>query len=463
MNRTLLLFIVDFLFLNLIALTRWERAEPVRPKQPPVPEVAANSPTKTDDLVEAMRQSLAEEQAAQAELEQRLAYASNNAATREQSLSTAQAEKARLAASLADTQRQAAELSQQVAASSQEATMTKDQLAQLQRQLDEKNEEAERQSHQIADLQKAQSDARRQIEGLTVAVVVGEEEKQQLQQRATELQGQVQSERTERIKVQETTRQLAQGVGQLAQKSGELTQEIRENRPINANVLYNDFLTNRVDTDFTASRRGLFGTVEKSKRTPTVVIKTGGRYYALLDIEDTVFSLWNQNYDWEKIGVAFNHPSGAPVAAGEMDFLAADPRVVTVPIEASEVVALGAKPYTLARDPFKFPQAVLIDATGKGYGLVGFKLDPTEPGYVRVDNRFLNRLFGDFAPSRGDLVFSQTGELLGIMVNNNYCAVLKDMTPLATLQTGTETAAVHTGAFLDGLAARIESLPLDLQ
>src|SRR5580704_4883316 len=110
MNKTLLLFIVDFLFLNLIALTRWERAEPVRPKQPPVPEVAANSPTKTDDLVEAMRQSLAEEQAAQAELEQRLAYASNNAATREQSLSTAQAEKARLAASLADTQRQAAEL-----------------------------------------------------------------------------------------------------------------------------------------------------------------------------------------------------------------------------------------------------------------------------------------------------------------------------------------------------------------
>ncbi len=36
MNKTLLLFIVDFLFLNLIALTRWERAELAHARQPPV-------------------------------------------------------------------------------------------------------------------------------------------------------------------------------------------------------------------------------------------------------------------------------------------------------------------------------------------------------------------------------------------------------------------------------------------
>ena len=43
MNKTLLLIIIDFLFLNLIALTRWERAEPVRLQAPPVPAVAANA------------------------------------------------------------------------------------------------------------------------------------------------------------------------------------------------------------------------------------------------------------------------------------------------------------------------------------------------------------------------------------------------------------------------------------
>ena len=33
------------ILLNLLALTRWEKAEPPRPKQPPVPELAANGCT----------------------------------------------------------------------------------------------------------------------------------------------------------------------------------------------------------------------------------------------------------------------------------------------------------------------------------------------------------------------------------------------------------------------------------
>jgi hypothetical protein len=44
MNRTLLLIICDFLLLNLLALTRWEKAEPASAKQPPVPELSANAP-----------------------------------------------------------------------------------------------------------------------------------------------------------------------------------------------------------------------------------------------------------------------------------------------------------------------------------------------------------------------------------------------------------------------------------
>ena len=50
MNKTLLLIICDFLLLNLLALTRWERVEPARPTQAPVPELAANAVTKDQDL-----------------------------------------------------------------------------------------------------------------------------------------------------------------------------------------------------------------------------------------------------------------------------------------------------------------------------------------------------------------------------------------------------------------------------
>ncbi len=76
MNKTLLLIIVDFLFLNLIALTRWEKAEPVRPHEPPVPQLAANAATSQDqDLVETMRQALVDEQQSREELAQKLSSA----------------------------------------------------------------------------------------------------------------------------------------------------------------------------------------------------------------------------------------------------------------------------------------------------------------------------------------------------------------------------------------------------
>ena len=105
----------------------------------------------------------------------------------------------------------------------------------------------------------------------------------------------------------------------------------------------------------------------------------------------------------------------------------------------------------------------MISGGGKGYGEVSFKLDPSQPGFVRVDNRFFKRLFGDFAPSRGDLVLSKTGELLGMMVNSDYCAVLKDFTPLQSVRTGDDIVAQRTGAVLDSFAARARALPLKMQ
>jgi hypothetical protein len=106
---------------------------------------------------------------------------------------------------------------------------------------------------------------------------------------------------------------------------------------------------------------------------------------------------------------------------------------------------------------------VLIDGNGRGYGEVGFKLDPAHLGFVRVDNRLFKRIFGDFAPTRGDLVFSQTGQLLGVMVNNDYCALVKNFTPFRTVKTGDNLKAEGTGAVLDAITAHVRSLPPELQ
>lgn len=470
MNKTLLLIICDFLLLNLLALTRWEKAEPPRPKQPPVPELAANAVTKDQDLVETMRQSLSEEKAVRDELVQKLSAADAALAAREQSLAQADAERKKLAAertavsaALNETQRAAAELTQKVSAATQEATMTKGQLVQLQRELAEKQAEADRQRQAVANLEKQGAEARRQVEALTMAVVVGEQEKKNLRETAEALKGQVEVERSERRKVQEATTQLAQGVGQLAEKSSELSKEIRDNRPINANVLFSEFLANRVTASFAASRKGFLGQTNRAKEANTVLVTDGRQVYALLHIADTVFSLGENGVDWESLTVQLGRGAGNRGAAAAVQFLAHDPRLVVLPVDAAQAASLGAKIYPLPVDPFKFPEAVLIDGDGRGYGEVGFKLDPTEPGFVRVDNRFFKRLFGDFAPSRGDLVFSKTGELLGIMVNSDYCAVLKNFAPLKSITPGPSILAQSTGALLDGLTARVRAMPLKLQ
>lgn len=341
--------------------------------------------------------------------------------------------------------------------------MTREELARLQRELEERRAEAERQQQALAAYEKAQTEARERIERLNVAVKVAEQEKQLLRDTAETLRTQVVAEREERLKVQEATTQLAQGVGQLAETSGALTKEIRENRPINANVLFSDFLANRVTTNFTAVRAGFFGPATRSVSSSTILVTDGTNTYALMHVEDTPFRfVENASYDWRKINVEFAHGDRRSQGS-EIRFLSIDPRIVVVPVSAEQAAAMGVKVYPTALDPFKFPEAVLVNGGGEGYGELGFKLDASQPGFVRVDNRFFRRLSGNFAPSRGDLVLSKTGEILGIMVNSDYCAIVNNFLPARTIRTGEDVGDQNTGAILNELALRVRSLPLKMQ
>lgn len=462
MNKTLLLILCDFLLLNLLALTRWEKAEPAEAKQPPVPEMAANAATKDQDLVDTMKRSLEDERSTRDQLAQRLSATESELAQRGQNISQLQADRDQLATNLTQTQRTAEELGQKVASATQDAAMTKEQLDQIRRELEQKRAEAEKQAAALAALEKQQSEARERIENLNVAVKVAEQEKQLLRNTADSLKTQVEVERQERQRVQENNAQLAQGVGQLAQSSGELTKEIRDNRPINANVLFSDFLANRVETTIKLNRKGFLGQVNRDELARTVFVTNGTQVYALLHVADTPFSFMEIGSDWTTVGVNFTKASyNSP--APSFSFLTLDPRIIAIPVEPSQVDALGVKVYQTALEPFKFPEAVLINGGGKGYGEVGFKLDASQPGYVQVDNRFFKRLFGDFAPSRGDLVLSKTGELLGIMVNSDYCALVETFQPLRTIKTGTNIPDQQTGPILDYMSNRYRQLPLKLQ
>ena len=463
MNKTLLLIIIDFLFLNLIALTRWEKAAPTQPRRAPVPEVAGNTPPRDQDLVEVMRLSMEDERKNREQVASQLQATQAELQSRDQNLNQLQSAKTQLESTLAATQQNVRELNQRVIASAQEATMTKERLAQIQRELEDKQAEAARQRQQIAALAQQQAEAQQRIEGLNVAVKVAEQEKGLLQENLKDAKQQVVVEREERQKVLAQTGQLAEGVGRLAEKSGEIAKEIRENQPINANVLFNDFLNNRVSTTLTAFRKTLFGTT-REKETRTVLVTDGKAVYALLHARDTPFpvTIEPSPVDWERISCQFGRPPvTAPVT--EIHFLSLDPRIIVIPVDAELAARLGVKVYQTALAPFKFTEAMLVSSGGKGYGEVAFKLDAQTPQYVRMDNRLIKHLVGDFTSSAGDLVFSKTGELLGIMVNSDYCAVIDNFVSATTIKTGDNTLDQHTSAILASLSARLQSMPTRLQ
>lgn len=459
MNRTLLLILCDFLLLTLLALTDWQKSAPT-PAHPPTPAAASGPSSKAvtadDDIVSVMKLSLEDERAQRDRISQQLQTAQADLGEREKTIT--EREK-----TLAETRAKAATLSDQFAAAAAEAQINKEGLEQARRDLAAREAEAERRKAEVAALEKAQAEARAKIEDLTVTVRVAEVEKQQLRAATETLKEQVEAERQDRIKVQEATTQLAQGVGQLADNSTALTKEIRDNRPINANILYQEFIANRFVVSCIGSRPSMMSTRTETKDTRTIFVTDGRDTYALLHINDTPFlSLSETSWNWTSLKIELRK-GASKQDASRLVFLALDPRVAVVPVAEDQRAALGVKAYPVALQPFKFETAVLVSNGGSGYGEVPFKLDPSHPSYVRMDNRLVRRLLGDFSPTRGDLVLSKTGELLGIMVNSEYCAIVNNFLPAQAMQTGDDLASRPTGVQLDDLSQRLKKLPLRIQ
>ena len=124
---------------------------------------------------------------------------------------------------------------------------------------------------------------------------------------------------------------------------------------------------------------------------------------------------------------------------------------------------LGCKVYHSLGDPFKFQDAVLVGAAEGYYGECKFQIDVKTPDYVKLDRSVLKGLFGKFNPSRGDLVFSRTGELLGIMANDTYCLVIRKFDATSTFHLDQSLRAQHLSDTLAYYYASIGKLPGELQ
>ncbi len=476
MNRSILIVICDFLLVTLVAFSNFESedARKVETSVSPAPRQTDGSKDVVGTLKialedekqsrEKLTQDLRAQEQAVAEREQRIKEFQANLRKTEEQAKQIEQQRASLAQQFASVQTNLKDVQSQLTAASTENVLSKERLKELEADLKRREQEAATLQQKLSDTERAAQAAMAEKQQLTAKLQVSEVEKNLTREQVAELRSTVAVEREEKAKLQAHATVLATNVATLAAKSTELTQEIRDNRAQAPNAIFSQFLSNRITARFEATRSGLFGRdVVKDKVSQCIMFTEGSQIFALFHVDDTPLMIWNPGTDWNKITTVLER--GQTRYGGvRLSFLAQDPRIVVIPVGEPQAKQYGVKIYKAAADPFKFQEAVIVGATEGYYGECRFQIDAATPQhYVKVDRNRLKGLFGKFNPSRGDLVFTKGGELLGIMVNGEYCAVLNQVTPTRTIQLGDTVASQQTGQMLSQLYDRVFQMPLKLQ
>ena len=492
MNRSILIVICDFLLLSLLVFSTVDinKIGESGAERPIKLDLGTNQADNGKDLASVMRLALNEERRSRDQLLGELAKSRETATqqqallgerekqvqTVQQQLQSREQEAQRLNEQLQSREKETQQLqqqqsalqqqfvaaqtniqtlSQQLQTTSSDAVLSKERLAAIQEELRKQADQAAALQQQLAQLAKSNQMVLNEKLQLATQLQVTEAERRSATQQVALAREDLKAEREEKAK-------LAEGVKALASKSGELAKEVRENRPLAPNTIFTDFLTNRVEASFSASRPGVFGDATRNKETETVLVTDGTNEFALCHVQETPLTLWNPGTDWDGLtGALSRNTSRIPIHA--MVFCLRDPRVVLLPLSPAEVRQLGCRVYRVSSEPFKFQDAVLVGAREGYYGECKFEIDLTTPGYVKLDRSVLRGLFGKFNPSRGDLVFSRMGELLGVMANSTYCMMLDNFDGAARFKFGQDVREQRTGSTLAQLYSMVSGLPVKLQ
>ncbi|HZM06186.1 MAG TPA: hypothetical protein VFC44_24555 [Candidatus Saccharimonadales bacterium] len=483
MNRSILIVICDFLLISLLAFSTVDINQVASPTAARGLKLDMDNTPQTNqasgrqDLGDVMRlalederknrdalsgelsktrNSLSQQQALLNQREQQLGTFQQQLRTREEQAARLQAQQTNLLGQMADAQTHIQNLNQQLHASTVETVITKEERAAMEAEARQQLEKAKALSRQLASLEKSNQLITAQREQLANQLQLTEAEKRAATAQLAQMSDEVNAQRQENAK-------LAEGVKSLASKSSELVQEIRENRALAPNTIFNQFTTNRVMASFSASRNGFFGTDStKTKQTETILATDGTNTFAVCHVQDTPLRLGDPGTQWEELTGTLAR--GASVfSIDSLSFYLLDPRIVLMPVSSGAARELGAKVYHLSNDPFKFQDAVLVGAREGYYGECKFEIDLTAPQYLKMDHNSLKGLFGKFNPSSGDLVFSKTGELLGVMANSTYCVMLHHFEAAATFRFGPGARNQQTAETLSALYSTVAGLPYKLQ
>ena len=429
MNKTLLIIICDFLLISILALVEFK---------PSVEEQLVDEKSLRDEAAEEMLEllqlSLEHENAQRREIENSLENTQEELdSTRENLNETVQSlQEVNADLQQTESERQALASSLESTRSSLELTLEEKQAIEtslrqneersrrLQEELRAQQSLAEQKSSALASAEENLSRLQAEQQQMATELKILDTEKQMLAQNLVAAEAEVERARIDAERARARSESLAAGVSELAASSTALKEEIRQTQPLSLNAIYKAFEDNRVFIRFSWDERGLFSSIRKESAIQSLLVDTGSGIFALFATANTPLV--------ERSGVvpAADLVIGSrKLVISEVGFLVGEPGIAAVQVPADLARESGLKVFPVAGDPLKFSNAVLVSDDREVYGEIPIRVPPGEKGFLEVETRLFNRLFGEFSPSPGDYVFSMTGELTGIMVRDNRARVIE--------------------------------------
>jgi hypothetical protein len=483
MNRSLLLVVCDFLLLSILALARFdvpkdaviaqddqkvvskevvERISDGENYDDVVAELEATNETLLEnlssdknDLVEQKLKLEAEIAQRQKELEQKeLEIASKDAVIEgnEEALDLAKKEAQQLEAQRQEIERKREELLQSNAASKKELELLAKNLEQAKKkseELAEMKSEKEKEA-EAARLELAASVERAKAQELAASeakALLMEEKKRsdELLASAAKIDQKIDTLNKGLDGVGQDLKSVGEGLAGVGEKISTVSQDVQESvevqkenfRKLNerqtrsVNEIFTRYEENKVNLELTFSHKfGITQSVREDKFSVDTILMVDGNFvYALVHAKDSPFRVeFNPRRLVSVTGTISGDRLSKPLEVKEIAFMD-DPRILIVPLYANpqELTKSGLELFQAPQNPFLFDDAVVVDVKDSRFGQTKCLRDEKDGRYIEVDEKHFAFLTGAFNPGKGDLVFSQKAELLGIMVNGDYAFHVKNL------------------------------------
>ena len=207
--------------------------------------------------------------------------------------------------------------------------------------------------------------------------------------------------------------------------------KLNERQTRSVNEIFTRYEKNKVTLELNYTyKAGIFQTNQDSKFSVDTILMVDGKFvYALVHAKDSPFRVeLNTRKLVSVTGQIYGPKLKAPLQVKEIAFMD-DPRILIVPLYANpdDLLKSGIELFQAPQNPFLFDDAVVVDVKDGRFGQTKCLRDEKDGRYIEVDEKHFAFLTGAFNPGKGDLVFSQKAELLGIMVNGDYAFHVKNL------------------------------------